>query len=99
VPTCGIDEPVGDVAKRLFGTSTRCVVVNDRRIVAGLLVGLDTMGANDQRPASEVMRPGPGTIRPSEDLGEVRQRMSNEHLSELLVTTPDGELLGILRAG
>ena len=85
------------MAKRLSGTSATCVVVNHLRVVAGLL-GQDTMAADDQRPASEVMKPGPGTIRPSEDLGEVRRRMSRDHLSELFVTTPDGELIGVLRA-
>jgi hypothetical protein len=40
---------------------------------------------------------GPTTIRPSEELSAVRQRMSERHVPHLLVTTPDGELLGLIR--
>jgi CBS domain-containing protein len=43
------------------------------------------------------MRAGPTTIRPGEDLSAVRQRMSERHVPHLLVTTPDGELLGLVR--
>jgi hypothetical protein len=43
------------------------------------------------------MRAGPATIRPSEDLSAVRHRMSEGHVQHLLVTTPDGELLGLIR--
>jgi CBS domain-containing protein len=52
----------------------------------------------DGRPASQVMRPGPTTIRPSEDLGAARERMRRRHVPRLLVSTPDGELLGLLSA-
>jgi CBS domain-containing protein len=74
------------------------VVVNELRIVAGRLEHLDGVDLDDARGASQVMRPGPTTVRPSEDLGAVRQRMSSRHVSQLLVTTPDGELLGVLHA-
>jgi CBS domain-containing protein len=71
-------------------------VVNDRGVVAGRLEHLDTIESEDSRPASEVMRLGPTTIRPSENLAAVRERMRARRVSELLVTTPDGELLGFL---
>jgi hypothetical protein len=97
VATCGLAEEVGTVRRRLGDGPTFCVVVNDRRIVAGRLDHLDRIDPEDRRPASEIMRPGPPTIRPSEDLSAVRQRMSERHVQRLLVTTPDGELLGLVR--
>ena len=96
VATCGLDEPVGAVRRRLGPESTTCVVINDHRIVAGRVEHLDTVDSEDTRPASQVMRPGPTTVRPSDNLREVRERMRTRHVAQLLVTTPDGELLGLL---
>ena len=97
VPTCHLTEEVGTVRRRLGDEVTFCVVVNERRIVAGRLEHLDRIDPEDRRPAGEVMRAGPTTIRPSEDLGAVRQRMSERQVPQLLVTTPEGELLGLVR--
>lgn len=97
VPTCHLAEEVGAVRRRLGEEHASCVVVNEARIVAGRLDHLDTIDPDDHRPASEVMRPGPTTVRPSEGVGAVRRRMSARHVPQLLVTTPDGELLGLLR--
>ena len=96
VPTCGLEEVVGTVPRRLDPEVTSCVVINDRRIVAGRLEYLNTIDPEDPRLVSQVMRPGPTTIRPSDNLEEVRERMRARHVPQLLVTTPDGELLGVL---
>jgi CBS domain-containing protein len=96
VPTCGLDEMLGAVRRRLEPAIATCVVINDHRIVAGRVDHLDTVDPEDQRLVSEVMRPGPTTIRPSDNLDEVRGRMRARHVQQLLVTTPDGELLGLL---
>lgn len=98
VPTCNLEDKVRDVRRRLGPQITSCVVINDYRIVAGRLEHLDSLDPEDARPASEVMRPGPTTIRPSDNLGEVRERMRARRVPQLLVTTPDGELLGLLYA-
>jgi CBS domain-containing protein len=96
VSTCGLGEQVGAVNRRLGSGITKCVVIDDRRVVCGRIEHLDAIDPRDPRPASEVMRPGPTTVRPSENLGEVRERMRARHVDELLVTTPDGELLGVV---
>jgi CBS domain-containing protein len=97
VPTCDLDETVGAVRSRLDPEITACVVINDHRIVSGRVEHLDTIEPEDPRPVSQVMRPGPTTIRPSDNLNEVRERMRARHVRQLLVTTPDGELLGALQ--
>jgi rhodanese-related sulfurtransferase len=98
IPTCDLNETVGAVRSRLGPEITACVVINHQRIVAGRLEHLDTIDPEDPRPVSQVMRPGPTTIRPSDNLDDVRERMRARHASQLLVTTPDGELLGVLHA-
>ena len=58
----------------------------------------DRISATEQAPAAEVMQPGPTTVRAHEDLDATRQRMNERHVAHLLVTTPDGTLLGIVDA-
>jgi CBS domain-containing protein len=48
--------------------------------------------------AEDVMVPGPVTVRADADLGETRARMQRRGVTSLLVTTPEGILLGELTA-
>lgn len=98
VPTCGLDTPAGPAAERArLAGRDRCVVVDDHQIVAGVLRA-KRVDAGEQRPAAELMQPGPTTVRAHEDLVATRGRMTEHHVGHLLVTTPDGTLLGILDA-
>ncbi len=71
-----------------------CVVVNDQRIVLGL-VRRDALTAGGQRTAEEVMLPGPVTFRPNVSLEEMASYMDEHKLRQALVTTSDGELIGM----
>ena len=97
VPTCTADEPVATAAARAraAGRDT-CVVVNEERVVLGLLRGDRLADDDDARPAGEVMRPGPSTVRADLTLDEVVGRMDRAGTSHVLVTTPAGELVGLL---
>jgi CBS domain-containing protein len=91
-PTCPPDAFVRDV-----GPSDRYViVVNDDSIVLGRLAPTLEAANGDQR-VEEVMEPGPTTVRAHEPLDAVRERMTKRNVREIIVTTPDGELLGVLR--
>jgi CBS domain-containing protein len=98
VPTCGLNDLAGPAAAAAERAGwSICVVVNDARIVAGRL-RVGTVPADDQRRAGEVMEPGPATIRAHEDLAATLTRMAERHVDVLLVTTPEGELLGAVRS-
>jgi CBS domain-containing protein len=56
------------------------------------------ISAGEQAPAADVMQPGPTTVRAHEDLDATRQRMNEHHVAHLLVTTPDGTLIGVVDA-
>src|ERR1043165_9198211 len=62
VPTCRLDEPLGEVSKRVAAAGwDACAVVNEQRVVLGLLREKELAGD----PASTVekaMRPGPSTF-------------------------------------
>jgi CBS domain-containing protein len=75
----------------------RCVVIGGQSTVVGILRA-DRIGGNEQASAAEVMQPGPTTVRAHEDLEATRQRMREHHVAQLLVTTPDGTLIGIVEA-
>jgi CBS domain-containing protein len=97
VPTCRLDAEAGEAARlaQRAGWSV-CVVVNDARVVAGRL-RVDKIAADDRRRAEEAMEAGPATIRAHEDLASTLARMADRHVAVLLVTTPEGQLLGAVR--
>jgi Mg/Co/Ni transporter MgtE len=72
-----------------------CVVVNDERIVLGLLRAAEL----DRDPALTIegaMRPGPSTFRPHVAITEMAEYMSDHKLESSPVTTSDGRLVGLL---
>jgi CBS domain-containing protein len=97
VPTCRLDELVPDIAARVPAGWDICVVVNDARIVLGVL-GRSALRSNQQGTAESAMTAGPSTIRPSARLEAVAARMHEQNLTRMLVTRSDGTLLGALRA-
>jgi predicted transcriptional regulator len=97
VATCALDEKVGEVRDRL-GPDDVCVVVNDRRVVLGLVDGEDLGDEDDERPVGEVMQDGPSTIRPNVTAAALAEHLEHGPTSTALVTTPDGVLVGLLRA-
>jgi CBS domain-containing protein len=98
VPTCAPGAPAGPALQQARSQGwDRCVVIAGQRIVVGLLRA-DRLSAGEQAPAAEVMQPGPTTVRAHEDLDATRQRMNEHHVAHLLVTTPDGTLIGVVDA-
>jgi CBS domain-containing protein len=98
VPTCEPAEPVADVIARLRSGGARlCVVVTGQRVVQGRL-RLDRLDPTDARPAEEALEPGPTTVRADADLAETTERMRRRGVATLIVSDPDGVLLGLVHA-
>jgi len=97
VPTCSPGERVDEVARRArrAGWET-CIVLNADRVVLGRL-RRDALDAAGDSSVEQVMEEGPTTIRASEELAGLVQRMRNRNVPSIVVTDPDGLLLGILR--
>ena len=70
------------------------IVVNEHRIVLGRVRSGDHP---PDAPAEDVMEPGPATVRAHEPLDELLERMSRRGVPEIVVTTPEGRLLGVVR--
>jgi CBS domain-containing protein len=97
VPTCGLEEPMHAVRARTAAAGwDACVVVNDERIVLGLLRAAE-LGKDDEERVERVMRPGPSTLRPYVSLHDVAKFMTAHDLPNCPITTSDGRLVGLLR--
>jgi rhodanese-related sulfurtransferase len=107
-PTCTPDEPLADVRRRLAaggpGPGT-CVVVNAHGVVMGVLTTDQVTQPRDnspddaQRPAADALTVGVSTVRPSEELEPLVERMERRQLDTVVVTRADGTLVGTLDRG
>jgi predicted transcriptional regulator len=73
-----------------------CVVVNDERVVRGLLRAEELRKGLDER-VERVMQPGPSTFRPYVSIDEISKFMVTHDLPNCPITTSDGRLVGLLR--
>jgi Mg/Co/Ni transporter MgtE len=97
VPTCRLDEPIGQVRERVLAAGwDACVVVNTERVVVGLLRA-EELHRGQNQPVEQVMRPGPSTFRPHVAIEELAHRMVHHDVPNSPVTTSDGRLVGLLR--
>jgi CBS domain-containing protein len=96
VPTCAPGESMADVRERVAAAGwDACVVVNDERVVFGLL-RKDELGKGDDGPVETAMRPGPSTFRPHVPIEEMAHYMIEHDLPSSPITTSDGRLVGLL---
>jgi Mg/Co/Ni transporter MgtE len=97
VPTCTLDDALRDVRERVHaGGWDVCFVVNEQRILLGLL-GRAALASDDDETVENAMTLGPSTVRPSFELAAAAQRMRDQNLTCLPVTRSDGVLLGVIR--
>ena len=97
VPTCLLDESIGEVRERVRAAGwNACVVVNDQRVVLGLLRAEELRRGQDES-IEQMMRPGPSTFRPHVPIEELAHHMIHHDLPASPVTTSDGRLVGLLR--
>jgi CBS domain-containing protein len=96
LPTCGPDQTVADARSRLEESGAdEVVVVAAENLAIGLVdaEALEGAGADDR--LLDVMAPVPGAIRPSVTAASLADR----DVERVLVTTPDGLLLGMVSGG
>jgi len=95
VPTCKLQERLADVRERVRAADwDTCIVVNEQRVVLGRL-GRKAIASDTVESVDKAMSPGPSTVRPSIGAGALLARMRKRKLGSLLVTTPDGRLVGL----
>jgi CBS domain-containing protein len=96
VPTCALDERLGEVRERVKAAGwDACVVVNQERVVLGLLRAEELDGDPDSR-IEQAMRPGPSTYRPHVPVAELAHTLVDHGVPNAPITTSDGRLVGLL---
>jgi CBS domain-containing protein len=94
VPTCRLDEPVGQVGTRAEQRGfTVCPVINENGIVLGVISKRD-WDHDPTASAEQLMDGAPTTLRPSASLEKAEQMLQKSDLGAVLVTDSDGKLLG-----
>jgi CBS domain-containing protein len=96
VPTCGLNEKLGEVKSRVDAQGwDAAVVVNDQRVVFGLLRAKE-LATDPEQSIEKAMRPGPSTFRPYVSLHEMFHFMVDHKQDSAPITTSDGRLVGLL---
>jgi Mg/Co/Ni transporter MgtE len=96
-PTCAVHDRLGDVRDRLRAASeTSCIVVDDQRVILGRVRG-EALDADPEQIVEAVMEAGPTTVRPSEPLAALIERMQRRKARSIVVSTAGGVLVGVLR--
>lgn len=96
-PTCRLTDRLGEVRERVRAAGwNECVVLNDEGVVLGRLrqAALDS---DPEAVTEAVMEPGPTTLRPNMPLASLSKWMRERKIESVVVTTSDGQLIGILR--
>lgn len=92
VRTCAPDALIADLARDL----SDYVVVDDEHIVLGRVRNAVLARSAQDLTVEQVMEPGPATIRADANVQHTRERLHQRGVHDILVTTPEGQLLGIL---
>lgn len=96
VPTCGLSDQVGAVRERVRAAGwDQCIVVNQQHVVLGRLRQKE-LGADAAASVETVMESGPTTIRPDTMLDGITKRMAERRVESIVVSTSDGQLVGVL---
>jgi rhodanese-related sulfurtransferase len=92
--TCAPDQPLTGLAD--LRPHDAVIVVNEQSIVLGRIDTIPTTFA-PTAVAEDVMTPGPATVRAHEPLDALLSRMRAHGTEQVIVTTPEGRLLGVVR--
>jgi CBS-domain-containing membrane protein len=96
IPTCAPSDHLGDVRERVVAAGLDvCPVLNEQRIVVGLLRA-DALSKDPDARVGHVMELGPQTVRPSRPVEKLLESRANQDVKHWIVTTSHGKLLGLL---
>jgi Mg/Co/Ni transporter MgtE len=98
VATCPLEttatEALGAIADSPYGFA---LVVSPEGVLLGRVRRSALEPLAGDGPIEPILEPGPSTIRPHLTVDELRQRLEGSPVRTLVVTRPDGSLLGVVR--
>ncbi len=97
VVTCALSDDATEVRERIEASpyGFAIVLANDGTILGRLRrSAIEDAGSGT---AEALMDPGPSTVRPDQDVHELRQKLDDKGLKTALVSTPEGKLIGVVK--
>ncbi|MGN9839093.1 rhodanese-like domain-containing protein [Nonomuraea sp. H19] len=98
--TATLDDPLEELTERIVADPAGlAVVVDEDDVVQGVIGSPELKGADMGGTAEQAMRVGVTTVRPSEQLTPLIQRMDRAKADHVVVTQADGTLVGLFGLG
>ena len=97
VATCVVDDALADVKQRIEASPYGFALVLADRVLIGRVRGKQLDEATADGTAASVMEPGPSTTRPHTERAALVQQFQRSGTNTSIITTPEGELLGVVR--
>jgi rhodanese-related sulfurtransferase/CBS domain-containing protein len=98
VAVCRLEDRTADIARRIQESPYGFALVLADRVVLGRVRRSRVQGAREDATAKLLMEPGPSTTRPHTDLEELARRLRSAEASVAVLTSPEGELIGVVRS-
>lgn len=98
VATCALDDRADAVGQRIADSPYGFALALSRsRVVLGRVRRSSLANTSSEVRVEALMEPGPSTIRPHLTVEELAGRVAGTEVRTLIVTDPEGRLLGIVR--
>jgi rhodanese-related sulfurtransferase len=97
VATCKLDERAEEIRQRIDSSPYGFALVLVDRVVLGRIRRSRLDEAPCDTNAEQLMEPGPSTTRPHIEPDELARQLQRSGANTTILTTPDGELIGIAR--
>jgi rhodanese-related sulfurtransferase len=97
VATCALGERAAEVKRRIDASPYGFALVLADRVVLGRVRGSRLDEAPEDASAERLMEPGPSTTRPHTGPDELASSLQRSDASTAIITTPEGELIGVVR--
>ncbi|AQZ69060.1 unnamed protein product [[Actinomadura] parvosata subsp. kistnae] len=98
--TASLDDALDTLTERVIADPAgMAVVVDGDDVVQGVIGSRELKGADLDGTAESVMRVGATTVRPSEEVGPLVERMDRAKVDHVVVAQVDGTLVGLFGLG
>jgi predicted transcriptional regulator len=96
--TCALDARAADVLADIEASPYGfALVLADDGTLLGRLPRSAIEEGDADATAEALMSPGPSTVRPDSDVGELREKLEKRDLKTAIVSTPEGRPLGVVK--
>jgi len=97
VATCDLEERVPAIRQRIDGSPYGFALVLADRVLLGRVRHSRLDESPADASAEQLMEPGPSTTRPHTDPAELASKLDHRGAITAILTTPEGELIGVVR--